>query len=121
MIPLLLIASATLLSHSVHGDSRVLSLSNGLVRARWELAGDLFRPIDLADLSSKRKETLDAPDFVIGLDGAVTVKSTQLKVEGSPVITGLKAEKSAPKLSDRLGGRELTIQLTDPDGRFHAT
>ncbi len=50
------------------------------------------------------------------ISGRGTLHSSQMKVVGLPQITTLTADRQSSKLSDRLGGTRLTVQLAVPDG-----
>lgn len=103
------------------GSSRLLSLSNGLVLARWNLDGERLLCRDLEDLKSKRVLVLAGGDFSLLFKGNESISSSDLRVSSRPAIARIKPTQGSPKLSDSLGGSEMTVVLSDSKGRFTAT
>ncbi len=98
-----------------------ITLSNGVVSARWNLDAGALKPVDLMDARAKRNLPLGTSDFAIELSDGSTIRSDQLHVEGTPHVERLKGERRAPKLTDQLSGRHIQFTLSDPQGRLTAT
>jgi hypothetical protein len=98
-----------------------LVLSNGLVKAKWTLSDGHIKPTDLTDLASRKTIELSPTDFSILLKNGQVLTSSSMKVVGTPKFEALKRDGKAPKLTDRLPGRELVVKLSNVDGSILAT
>ena len=107
-----------LLASAAHQNkSANFVLSNGVVKVRWSVTGGHLRPEELIDLKSGHHLPLGKSDFSIALQGGTTLSSADMVLAGAPTISRLKRVPKAPKLTDQLGGKELTAELKDADGK----
>ncbi|HEY3412708.1 MAG TPA: enterotoxin [Armatimonadota bacterium] len=89
------------------------TLSNKAIEARWTVENGSLRPLTL--LNSRDGSALPASPEVFSLvlkDGTV-VKASSLSVSAEPAAAPLRANRNASRLSERFGGREITVGLRD--------
>ena len=96
-------------------------LTNGLVKASWTIKDGQIKLRTLTDLVSRKSIELRPSDFSILLKNGQVLTSTSMKVEGSPKVMTLKRDAKAPKLTDRLTGHALVVNLANSDGSVVAT
>ncbi len=100
---------------------RELRLGTRLLEARWSLDDAALRAVSVSDVAAGRI-VRPAPDlFTLELADGSTLASSALRLAGEPREERLRGDASAARLADRLDGRALTAELTDPDGRLQVT
>jgi hypothetical protein len=98
-----------------------LALANDLVSASWSVSDGRLTALRLIDRSSGATLALPPDVFALLLrDGTVT-SSSALRVRSAPRIEALAAEPGAARLSQRVAGKQVVVELEDRDSRFGAT
>ena len=98
-----------------------LSLDNDAVAASWSTAGGSFRAVRLED---RRNHAMLSPSpdvFVFALAGGTEVRSSAMRVAAPPRVGRLDGDPTASRLAERLGGRQITVELADPAGPLRVT
>jgi len=96
-----------------------LTLENEILAYRWSVAQDRLRPERLADELSGTALTLaerecfqivlaDSPSSV----GRI-VRASDMALAGPPQVQTIEPDDRAPRLADRLGGRQIVVRLAD--------
>lgn len=98
-----------------------LSLENRVIAAAWRVADGSLRPAAMADKLSGRAIPSPEEVFTLRLSDGRLVAASALKVTGKPRIENLKAVTGAPRLSERLGGKQLVVQLEDSEDALAVT
>lgn len=93
-----------------------LTLGNRVITAAWQVSGSVLRPGTITDKLNSRTIADPEEAFALILSDGRTVAASAIKVVGKPRIEELKAVPGAPRLSDRLDGKQLVVQLADVDG-----
>ena len=114
-------AAGSLIGWRVAQRSGDLTLDNGLVQGRWSIADGVLRAVSVSDRSSGRSLPLSADVCALVFRDGTTLGTTALRVTGEPRVSLLAGDPGAARLAARLPGRALTVELADPDGRFHVT
>jgi hypothetical protein len=98
-----------------------LILENRAIAATWRLAGDSFRPGATTDKLNGKAMPAAEDAFSILLTDKRTIAASSLKIAGKPRIEDLKAEPRAPRLSERLPGKQLVVEFNDPERALNVT
>jgi len=98
-----------------------LILENRAIAATWRLAGGSFHPGATADKLDGKAMPAAEDAFSILLTDKRAIAASSLKIVGKPRIEDLKAEPQAPRLSDHLPGKQLVVELSDPEKAFDVT
>jgi len=114
-------AAGSLIGWRVAQRSGDLTLDNGLVQGRWSIADGVLHAVSVSDRSSGRSLPLSADVCALVFRDGTTLGTTALRVTGEPRVSLLAGDPGAARLAARLPGRALTVELADPDGRFHVT
>ena len=114
-------AAGSLIGWRVAQRSGDLTLDNGLVQGRWSIADGVLRAVSVSDRSSGRSLPLSADVCALVFRDGTTLGTTALRVTGEPRVSLLAGDPGAARLAARLPGRALTVELADPDVRFHVT
>ncbi|MDR3692307.1 MAG: enterotoxin [Fimbriimonas sp.] len=103
-----------------HGTDSTLSLANRYVSAEWRISEGTIHPVSMEDLSTHHRLMLGGLDFSVRLTGGEVVDSSHMRIVGNSRIENLAREPGAGTASEREGGRRLSVELSDPAGRFSA-
>ena len=98
-----------------------LTLGNDAISATWTVTDGSLRAVRVVDTLGGR--TLDLPPdaFTLEFADGAGLGSAAFRVEGVPRMERLAGTPRAARFAERLGGRQITVQLADPAGRLHAT
>jgi hypothetical protein len=98
-------------------DNRKLVIGNTAIEGVWNLGGEHFGLVEVADLLSGRRHRLDSPEaFVIELADGTTLSASQLEAVGDPVLERLAAEPKSVRCSNRFPGWKAFVACASPDG-----
>lgn len=97
-----------------------LSLSNGVIAAAWRLEGGRFRAINIEDRLNRKSFPVPVDAFTLTLKDGSAIRSSEMVVRGAPAFEELRANGRASRLSERLGGRQISLTLEDTRGRLRA-
>ena len=98
-----------------------LSLGNDAVAAAWSTAGGSLRAVRFED---RRNHATLAPSpdvFVLALAGGTEIRASAMRLSGPPRVESLAGEPGASRLAERVGGRQVTVELADPAGPLRVT
>jgi hypothetical protein len=88
-------------------------LRNNVLSATFAKSGDSIRLASIHDLMSGKKQILNAPLFVVTMDGNV-LSSDAMQLDGDWQVQDLLPDPEAAKFSARIAGKRLTVALLDP-------
>jgi hypothetical protein len=98
-----------------------LRLENRLIAAAWSVEGGRFRAVNIEDRVNGRTVTPSESAFTVVLRDGTEIRSSEMRVVGPARATALRANPRASRLSERLGGRQLSLALEDERGRVRAS
>src|SRR3989442_773352 len=104
-----------------HGDAGELSLDNDALAATWTVTDGALRAVRLVDKLAGRTLALPPDVFTLAFPDGTVLGSAALRVTGEPRVEQLTENPRAARLAERLGGRQISVELADPAGRLHAT
>jgi len=96
---------------SIKADSVILE--NHAITTSWQVTGGAFHCGVITDKLSGKNLPAAEEAFSILLSDKRAITASSLKIAGKPRIEDLKAEPQAPRLSDRLSGKQLVIEFSD--------
>ncbi len=98
-----------------------LTLGNAAIAGVWQVTDGRLRAVRVDDRVNGGSLSLPASAFSLAMaDGAVWPAET-FRVVRAPAVTTLHADPGASRLSERVGGRALTVVLRDPSGTLEVT
>ncbi len=106
-------------SASVKGDS--LILENKAIGAGWDVTGGTLRPRTITDRLSGKEIAHPEEVFSLKLSDGRVVAASAFKITGKPHVETLKAVPGAPRLSERVEGRQLVVQMADSGNSLQVT
>jgi len=104
---------------SIDGSSLVLE--NEVLSFAWRIAGGQLRPSRVTDkLSGTVLQLTETESFQVALAESPlprprVLKASDLRLVGRPELRALKPDSRSPRLSDRLGGRQIIVNLASSD------
>jgi hypothetical protein len=101
--------------------SEAVSLGNDFIGATWTVSDGALRAVRVVDRLNARALDLPPDAFTLLFRDGSTLGAAALQVAGAPRVDRLRGDPRAARLADRLGGDQITVELTDPVGRFRAT
>jgi len=111
------------LSSSLVGtrSADTLTLGNDIIAASWSVSGGTLRATGVTAKRNRARLAVPRHAFALMLADGTRLDSTQLRVKGTASIQALAPRADASRLAERLQGRQITVALEDPAGRFDAT
>ncbi len=100
---------------SIQGDE--IALATDAIAVTWSVAGGRLRALRVADRLGNRSLDLAPDAFTLVLQGGAQLKASEMTVAEPPRVELLTADPRASRLAERLGGRQVTVRLGDPQGR----
>jgi hypothetical protein len=97
------------------------SLSNSALRANWRVSQGKFSSGEFRDLLAQKSLGAPVNPFVLLLSDGRVLTASDMKVTSIPAIEELKANPSASKLSERLSGKAVSLQLHDDASQLTLT
>jgi hypothetical protein len=98
-----------------------LSLANDLVQTTWNIGGKGVQSGELTDKQTKESLKLQGNFFSIVLANGAVMDSSTMSIVGTSHLESLTAQPQAARMSERLPGKELVVELASPDPTLHAT
>ncbi|MFC1633749.1 enterotoxin [Planctomycetota bacterium] len=102
------------------GQSRItqneLILENNAIACAWSIREGRLRLRRVADkLSGTTLDLKDTECFQLVLSNERILKSSDLKIVGAPRMASLKPNRTACRLAERFGGKQMTVTLHSTD------
>jgi hypothetical protein len=104
-------------------DPGKLILENDVLGLHWNVAGDRLWPDHIADKLSGRVFSLVGNECfqILFADSPSPepwiLKASDLRMLGQPQVETLTPNRSAPRLAEHLGGKQIRVRLAWADGR----
>ncbi|MFN2450437.1 MAG: enterotoxin [Candidatus Baltobacteraceae bacterium] len=100
-------------------------LQNDAVAALWEIDDAAFRPVLFRNRRTGSSLALPSDAFSVlyengPLENSGPIASSRMKIVGAPRQHMLQADPRAARVSERLGGREIIVELIDEATGLHA-
>ncbi len=93
-----------------------LQLGNDLIACEWSVEGKLFTVVSIEDKTAgKSWDVSRASVFRIVMGDDTERSSADFQITAGPEVVNLKAQKDAPRFSNRLPGRGLCLSMKDPE------
>jgi hypothetical protein len=96
-------------------------LSNSALRATWLVSHDKFSSGEFRDLLAHKSLGAPVNPFVLLLSDGRVLAASDMKVTSAPVVEELKTNPTASKLSERLSGKSVSVQLQDDTSQLTLT
>jgi len=106
------------LASTAHG---AIQLSNGLVQATWETSDHGPTAGSLCYQPTGQSIALKGELFSLVLQDGTLLKASAMKVVGEPKTVTLAAQPEASRMSERLPGKQISVEMVDTDGNLHVT
>jgi hypothetical protein len=97
------------------------SISNSALRATWQISNNKFTAGEFRDLLAPKSLGAPVNPFVLLLSDGRVLSASDMKVISAPTIEDLKPNPSASKLSERIPGKEISVQLHDDASQLSLT
>ena len=105
-------------------DVTTIVLANNVLSVTWDMAAGRTKLLSVTDKASNRTISLSKTEcFEIVLGGSsdrapIVVKASDLILVGEPRLVELTPNVQSPRLSERLGGFQVAVDLVSANGRF---
>jgi hypothetical protein len=96
-----------------HVTRNAFSLSNSALRATWQISNNKFTAGEFRDLLEQKSLGAPVNPFVLLLSDGHVLTASEMKVTSAPTVEELKPNAGASKLSERLSGKAISVQLHD--------
>ena len=103
-----------------HAAGNNYSLTNRVIDARWSIANNNLGPLTVTDLLHHTTAIFPAPFALLLKDGQI-YSPADLHETGAPHFSALTPQPKASRYSERLGGAQFELPLTDPSGDLQLT
>ena len=97
------------------------SISNSALRATWQISNNKFSAGEFRDLLAQKSLGAPVNPFVLLLSDGHVLTASDMKVTSTPTIENLKSNPSASKLSERIPGKVISLQLYDNASQLSLT
>ncbi len=98
----------------------LLSLSNEFIRAEWRVEQGRLRVKGLEDRINGKSIALSDDVFTLLLKDGAQIGSSEMRVKGRPRVEMWRANARASRMSERIGGQQISVALEDERGRVRA-
>jgi len=98
-----------------------LVLANDAVAATWSADGGSFKALGFDDRRNNTHLALAPDAFLLRLGDGTVLRSSEMRLSGTPRVERLTGDPGASRLAERSGGQTVQIVLTDPAGRLEVT
>ena len=98
-----------------------LRLGNDAVAVSWDASGGSLRALRMEDGLGGRALALPPDVFVLRLADGRSIRSSEMRLVGSPREETLAGEPRASRLAERLGGRRIVAELEDAGSGLRAS
>ncbi|HEX6802479.1 MAG TPA: enterotoxin [Terriglobales bacterium] len=97
----------------------IMSLSNGVMTARWSVTGNRFAGLDLA--FQQRSVPLPHNSFSLIFKDGSSLLASEMNLASGPQVEVVPANEHAGRAADRFAGQSLVLRLEDRQGRVAIT
>ncbi len=104
-----------------HLTANSFSISNSALRATWQISNNKFAAGEFRDLLAQKSLGAPVNPFVLLLSDGRVLTASDMKVTSAPTIENLKPNPNASKLSERIPGKEISVQLHDDASQLSLT
>jgi len=95
-------------------DGTKFSLANRTLFVEWTTENGKFKFTKFDDLLAKQFPPVPAEVFVIYLKDGHEFPASQMSLVSTPTVADLPANPNASRLSERIGGKKITVTLQSP-------
>jgi len=95
------------------------SLSNNAISMSWHFSAGVVRGGDVRDGVSGSTIAAQASAFTLLLEDGRVIDSSGMKALSSPHVESLEPQPNAARLSDRVAGKAILLELEDTSGTLH--
>ena len=95
------------------------SLSNNAISMSWHFSGGVVRGGDVRDGVSGSTIAAQTSAFTLLLEDGRVIDSSGMKALSSPHVESLEPQPNAARLSDRVAGKAILLELEDTSGTLH--
>jgi hypothetical protein len=92
-------------------DGAKLSLANHALLVEWTTENGKFKFVKFDDLLAKQSPPVPAEVFVIYLKDGREFPASQMSLVSTPTVEDLSVNPNASRLSERIGGKKITVTL----------
>jgi hypothetical protein len=98
-----------------------ITLSNGLVRATWQLGEHGPTAGEFRYRATGQTIALKGELFSLVLQDGTYINASEMKMIGEPACEPLVGQPEASRYSERLPGKQISVKLVSSDGNLHVT
>ena len=91
----------------------IITLRNNAIEASWQISSGRLRAGKMTDKVGSRPIPVSDRLFALTIEGGGLITSSSMHVLGSPRIDTLAAKPDASRLSERISGQQVTVELED--------
>ena len=106
---------------AARADRDAISIGNDAVAVDWSLAGGHLKPVDLKSPAAGTTLPLTGEAFELQMADGSRVKASDLHATGAAVVQAAEVLPNSPKLSDRLPGKSVSVDLEDATHTLRVT
>jgi hypothetical protein len=98
-----------------------LTLANDAIAATWSTDGGSFKALGLEDRRNNTHLALAPDAFLLRLGDGTVLRSSEMRLSGTPRVERLAGDAAASRLAERSGGQTVQIVLSDAAGKLEVT
>ncbi len=102
-------------------DHNQFSLSNAVISMNWRIGGDQLSGGEFADRIAGHMVTAPPNAFTLLLNDGRVFPASEMKIVSGPGVASLEPRPNAARLSERLPGKTISLELADPSGAIAVT
>ncbi|HEY6337234.1 MAG TPA: enterotoxin [Candidatus Sulfotelmatobacter sp.] len=99
----------------------VITLRNDAIEASWRIAAGRLQPVKMTDKLTSNPIPVYDRLFALTIDGGGLILGSSMHVMATPRIEKLTGKPDASRLSERIDGQQLSVELEDSAKTLHAT
>ena len=97
------------------------SIANAVLRMSWRTSADGMHGLEFTDAITHRTISAQPVPFILLFGDGSVLAASEMAVVQEPKIVDLEVQAGAARLSERLPGKAVAIELADKAGRLRAT
>jgi len=101
-------------------ESGLVTLRNGAIEASWRISGGRLQAVSMTDRLAGNPIPVSDRLFALTIDGGGVIIGSSMHVMGPARIEKLAGKPDASRLSERLDGQQVTVELEDTANTLHA-
>ncbi len=101
-------------------DGELITLGDNAIEASWRNSNGRLLAVKMTDRLAGKPIPVSDRLFAVTIDGGGVISSSSMHVIGAPRIEALAGKADASRLSDRIGGQQVTVELEDAAKTLHA-